>query len=66
MASATGSAAISFHAMVSYRERRRCSGATFPVRFWNRHGGSASTVPNGAPSRPSNPDTGPVCPLTVE
>ena len=29
---------------------RRCSGATLPVRFWKRHGGSARTVRNRRPA----------------
>src|SRR4051812_39486105 len=35
---------ISSSGIVPYRLSRRCSGAIFPVRFWNRHGGSARTV----------------------
>ena len=31
--------------------------ATLPVRFWNRHGGSASTAPNGTPPRASSEST---------
>jgi hypothetical protein len=54
MRSTTGSAAISLASKVSYRDSRRCSGATFPVRFWNRQGGSASRVENCCPASSLN------------
>jgi len=33
-------------AMVPYRDKRLCSGATFPALFWNCHGGCARMVRN--------------------
>src|SRR5262245_2905294 len=46
----TGKAAISGSFMVPYRDRRLCSGATFPVLLMNCHGGSARTVAKRCPS----------------
>jgi hypothetical protein len=40
---------ISSRVSVAYRLRRRCSGATLPVLFWKRHGGSAKIVANRLP-----------------
>ena len=40
----TGRALMSSKVMVEYRAKRRYSGATFPVRFEKRHGGSARMV----------------------
>lgn len=40
---------ISSTPIVSYRDSRRCSGATLPVRLMNCQGGSASTVANARP-----------------
>src|SRR5579871_5606522 len=47
--SETGNERISSTERVSYRARRRCSGAILPVRLANRQGGSASIVPNRCP-----------------
>jgi hypothetical protein len=50
--SSTESPAISSSFMVPYRDRRLCSGATFPVLLMNCHGGSARIVENRF--RPAN------------